>query len=98
MSYGIPPPAYHLPSETRLGAVRLHVSDLERSLDYYQQVLGLHVIARNRMHASLGPADGSRALVHVHTSPGTRSSPRGRRLGLYHFAVLLPNRQLLGRL
>jgi catechol 2,3-dioxygenase len=97
MSYGIPPPAYRLPSETRLGAVRLQVSDLERSLDYYQQVLGLQVIARDRAHASLGSHGDSHALVHLHTRPGTRSTPRGGRLGLYHFALLLPDRPSLGR-
>jgi catechol 2,3-dioxygenase len=97
MSYGIRPPAYRLPSLTRLGAVRLEVSDLERSLDYYQQILGLQLRIRDRTQASLGAHGTSRALVHLHAPPGTRPAPRGGRLGLYHFAVLLPDRSALGR-
>jgi catechol 2,3-dioxygenase len=97
MSYGISASGYRLPPETRLGALRLQVSDLERSLDYYQQLLGLRVIARDRMSASLGAHGGARPLVHLHTSPGTRAAPRGGRLGLYHFALLLPDRGSLGR-
>jgi catechol 2,3-dioxygenase len=98
MSYGIPPPAYRLPPETYLGAVRLQVSDLERSLDYYQRVLGLQVIARDRTRASLGSLGDPGTLVHLQTSPGTRPTPRGGRIGLYHFALLLPDRRSLGRL
>ena len=79
MSYGIPPPAYRLPDATRLGAVRLQVSDLDQS------------------DASLGTGETSRPLIHLHTSPGTRPSPRGARVGLYHFALLVPDRESLGR-
>src|SRR5207248_725667 len=50
-----------------------------------------------RARVSLGAQGDSQALVHLHTSPGTRTGPRGGRLGLYHFALLLPNRSALGR-
>ena len=40
-AYGIAPPGYRLPAATRLGAVRLQVADLGRSLGWYRRVLGL---------------------------------------------------------
>ncbi len=42
--YGIAPPGYQLPTTTRLGAVRLQVSDLARSVAYYRDLLGLRVL------------------------------------------------------
>jgi len=98
MQYGIPPPGYRLPSETHLGAARLLVSDLERSLEYYQQVIGLRVLSRERSSVALGSLAGGSALIHLETKPGTKLPPRGGRLGLYHFALLLPDRASLGRL
>jgi catechol 2,3-dioxygenase len=97
MRYGIPPPGYRLPSETHLGGLRLLVSDLERSLEYYQQVIGLTLLSRERSTAALGAIGGGAALLHLKTKPGTKPSPRGGRLGLYHFALLLPDRASLGR-
>ena len=94
---GIAPPGYRLPVTTHLGAVHLQVSDLARSLDYYQRTLGLHPVTHDRTHASLGPLGASRALLHLHTKPGTHPAPRGGRLGLYHFALLVPDRAALGR-
>jgi catechol 2,3-dioxygenase len=99
MHYGISPPAYRLPGETHLGAARLLVSDLERSLEYYQQVLGLRVLWRERTSAALGASGGGLApIINLETRPGTKPPPRGGRYGLYHFALLLPDRASLGRL
>ena len=104
-SYGQAPPGYRLPDATRLGAVRLQVADLDRSLAFYQQVLGLRVAARGgepgggtgAAHAVLGAHDDPRVLVELVERPGARpGAPRGR-LGLYHFAILLPDRPALGR-
>jgi catechol 2,3-dioxygenase len=97
MQYGIPAPGYRLPSDTHVGSARLLVSDLERSLDYYQQVIGLRVMARERSRASLAPHGGDAPLIHLETRPGTKPPPRGGRFGLYHFALLVPDRASLGR-
>ncbi len=97
--YGVRPPDYRLPAETRLGRVRLQVANLERSLAYYQEVLGLRVLGRSGDQASLGVAEAGAIdpLIELHERPGaTPVSPRGR-LGLYHFAILLPDRASLGR-
>ncbi|HEX6598902.1 MAG TPA: VOC family protein [Gemmatimonadaceae bacterium] len=94
---GIAPPAYRLPDATHVGAVDLQVSDLERSLAYYQQVLGLGVLAREGSRAELGSAGSQHPLLRLHEQPGARRVPSHGRIGLYHFAILLPDRPSLGR-
>jgi catechol 2,3-dioxygenase len=96
-SLGIKPPAYRLPSATRVGTVDLQVSDLERSLDYYQRVLGLQVLSQADARADLGAAGDVVPLVRLHERSGAQPAPRQGRIGLYHFAILLPDRPSLGR-
>lgn len=90
---GIPPTGYRAPAATRLGRVRLQVADLERSLDWYGRVLGLRPVDRDATRATLGAAAGP-ALVELHERPG--AAPARGRLGLYHVALLLPDRASLG--
>jgi catechol 2,3-dioxygenase len=77
--------------------VRLQVADLSRSLDYYTRVLGLRMLSRDDGRATLGPNGDSRALVDLVEKRGVKPVPRGGLLGLYHFAILLPDRASLGR-
>src|SRR5512134_3877998 len=93
--YGVAPSGFRLPDATRLGAVHLQVADLGRSLDYYQGVLGMRVLERDADRATLGPHDADRTLVRLSERSGAR--PARGELGLYHFAVLLPERAALGR-
>jgi catechol 2,3-dioxygenase len=92
----MPPPGYRLPGATRVGAVHLQVSDLDRSLAYYEQVLGLrrHRVAGDM--AALGVRNDREPLVTLRTQSGTMPARRGA-FGLYHFAILLPARSALGR-
>lgn len=94
---GILPPGFRLPAETKLGRVSLQVSDLDRSLAYYQTVLGLRVHERSGNRAVLGAQGGHRPIVELHARAGATPVPRRGRLGLYHFAILLPDRPSLGR-
>lgn len=93
---GIRPPGFRLPDETHVGRVRLQVSDVARSVSYYERVLGLRVIERGDNAASLGPQHGDTILVELHEKHGVRPAPKHGLLGLYHFAVLLPDRASLG--
>ena len=98
LDYGIAPPGYRLPAETRVGPVRLQIADLARSLAWYERVLGLRVLERNEGSAKLGAHDSrSQTLVELRERPGAVPVPRRGRLGLYHFAILLPDRAQLGR-
>jgi catechol 2,3-dioxygenase len=95
--YGIAPPAFRLPEGTRLGRVSLQVSDLSRSIAYYVRALGLRVLSNGAGEAELAPHDDSRVLVRLHERRGVQPVPHHGMLGLYHFAILLPDRASLGR-
>lgn len=77
---------------THMGAVELSVSDLDRSLEYWQRVVGLRVLGRENGSASLG-ADIE--LVRLVEEPGAR--PADGHTGLYHVALLVPDRPSLAR-
>jgi catechol 2,3-dioxygenase len=97
LSYGIAPDGYRLPVETRLGAVRLQISNLDKSLDYYVSVLGFRVIEKSAARATLGVDGSNDTLIELRELAGARAVPRRGLLGLYHFAILLPDRASLGR-
>jgi catechol 2,3-dioxygenase len=96
-AYGIRPDGYRLPEQTHVGAVRLQVADLNRSLEYYRRVLGFDVAQQNGGQAALAAQGEPRPLVELVEKPGVQPVPRGGLLGLYHFAILLPDRASLGR-
>ena len=95
--FTVAPPGYQLPADVRLGRVRLQVSDLNRSIVYYERIVGLHAIEQVGSTATLGAHDDDTPLVELHERPGATPVPRRGRLGLYHFAILLPDRGALGR-
>ena len=92
----IQPAVFRLPDSATIGAVRLQVSSLDASIAYYAQVLGLRVLRRDGAVATLGPESGP-VLVELHERRDARPVPRRGRIGLYHFAILLPDRASLGR-
>jgi len=71
-----------------MGAVHLTVASLVRSLDYYEQAIGLRVHRRDDDQAALGT--GGPDLLVLHEQAGARPS-RGF-CGLFHFALLVPER------
>jgi catechol 2,3-dioxygenase len=77
-----------LPAETSMGPVELTVSDLGRSLDYYRKAIGLAVRQDGDGRASLG---GDSELLVLHEVPGAQPAPRNT--GLFHFALLVPERR-----
>lgn len=98
LRYGIAPPDHRLPAAVRLGPVRLEIADLERSIAWYEAVLGLRTLERTDGFAALGAqGEGAEPLVLLHEHPGAAPVPRHGRLGLYHYAILLPTRADLGR-
>jgi catechol 2,3-dioxygenase len=82
-----------LADATRLGEVHLTVTDLDRSLAFYEQAIGLEVHRRDGAVAALGA--GAEDLVVLHEDPAAK--PPGRHGGLYHVALLYPTREELAR-
>src|SRR6185312_12218231 len=82
-----------LAPETRLGAVELTVTDLDRSVSFYEDAIGLRTHGHGGGRAALG-AGGEDLLVLVENPD---AGPAGRHAGLYHFALLHPSRQELAR-
>lgn len=88
---------HHLEGTTHVGAVRLQVANLERSLDFYRGLLGFTELSRDGDGVALGAPDSVHSLVELVERPGTHAVRPYSRLGLYHFAILLPDRAALGR-
>lgn len=86
---------FRLPAETRIGGVHLQVDDIARSVAYYGDVLGLRVHSYTGEAAALGPVDGP-PLVWLQAGGRLKPARRGA-IGLFHFALLLPDRDALGR-
>jgi catechol 2,3-dioxygenase len=77
----------------RMGAVHLTVADLDRSLDYYENAIGLRVHARHNGTVHLGT--GGEDLLVLTEQPGAQ--PADGYSGLFHFALLVPERRDLAR-
>ena len=64
---------------------------------YYERVLGLRRLAGAGDAIALATEGEDQPLVWLHERPDARPVPHGGRLGLYHFAILVPDRAALGR-
>jgi catechol 2,3-dioxygenase len=82
-----------LPAATALGVVHLTVRDLDRSVAFYRDVLGLVELDRADRTAWLGAGDA--ALLALHEDPAAATP--GRTAGLYHVALNYPDRIELSR-
>jgi catechol 2,3-dioxygenase len=80
-----------LSADLRLGAVHLTVTDVDRSVTWYERALGLVVQTRNGDHATL--TDGRQTLVILRED--ARARDPGAEAGLYHYALLYPDRAAL---
>jgi len=89
-----PPP---LDARTRIGHVHLRVSDIERALGFYRDVLGFTVTQRYGRDAVFLSAGGYHHHIGLNTweSKGGSPPPPGA-TGLFHLAILYPTRAALG--
>jgi len=92
-SGSVHPAAPSLPATLRLGPVHVTVTDLDRSVAWYQRALGLRVHRHDVTDAALGA--GGEDVVVLHEQPQARAA--GRHAGLYHYAMLYPTREELAR-
>src|SRR4028119_102300 len=88
--------------EVRIGHVHLQVSDLKRATDFYHDVLGFEIIMYGPDEAGVDAAWLSAGDYHhyiavntFHSGGGTPPPPG--HTGLYHFAILYPNRREMAK-
>ena len=85
---------YRVPAQTHIGHVHLKVSDLDRSVEFYRDVMGFDVVFRYGSQAAFLSAGG----YHHHLGLNTWESHNGGppapgSTGLYHFAINYPERR-----
>lgn len=85
---------YIVPTGTRIGHVHLKVSDLERALAFYRDVLGFQITMMYGTQAAFISADGYHHHIGLNTwySKGAPPAPK-RAAGLFHTAILYATRQ-----
>ncbi len=88
---------YKIHPDVRIGYIHLSVSDLQKSLYFYNEILGFEIT-----HEWQGAVFLSAGDYHHHIGLNTWNSPNARKphegqIGLYHFAILFPNRMELAK-
>ena len=87
--------ASHMPlhHETRIGHIHLKVADLDRAVQFYRDVLGFEMVATIGNASAFLSAGGYHHHIGLNTweSAGATHPPPGH-TGLYHAAILYPNR------
>lgn len=86
-------PSETLPPTLRLGGVHLTVTDLGRSISFYEDAIGLRLHRRENAVAAMGV--GGEDLLVLHEESEARRA--GKHAGLYHYALLFPTREELAR-
>src|ERR1700755_1446668 len=86
--------AYKIPSSTRIGHVHLKVSDLQRSLKFYRDLLGFEVQQYFGDSAAFISAGGYHHHIGLNTWYSKNGPPAPQRsAGLFHTAILYPTRR-----
>ncbi len=84
--------------QTRVGHVHLTVSDLDRALGFYRDILGFEVTSRYGRDAVFLSAGGYHHHIGLNTWAGRGApAPAAGTTGLYHFAILYPDRKTLAQ-
>ncbi|MBK8312192.1 MAG: VOC family protein [Chitinophagaceae bacterium] len=86
--------SYKVPAETRIGHVHLKVSDLERSLVFYRDLLGFEVQQYFGDSAAFISAGGYHHHIGLNTWHSKNAEPAPVKApGLFHTAILYPTRK-----
>jgi catechol 2,3-dioxygenase len=89
---------YQVPAGTRIGHVHLKVADIKRALDFYCGILGFDLVQMYGDQAAFISAGGYHHHIGLNTweSKGGSPPPPGT-TGLYHTAILYPERKDLAK-
>jgi len=85
---------YVIPAQARIGHVHLKVSDLERALEFYRDLLGFELVMKYGSQAAFVSAGGYHHHIGLntwHSKDMPAASQDG--VGLYHLAVVYPTRR-----
>lgn len=84
--------------DVRIGHVHLTVSDLQRALKFYREILGFEITSSYGSQAVFLSAGGYHHHIGLNTWAGKDATPPpDGHTGLYHFAILYPDRKELAR-
>lgn len=85
---------YKVPAQTRIGHVHLKVSDLQRSLQFYNGLLGFEITQMYGEQAAFISAGGYHHHIGLNTWNSKGAPPADRQaVGLYHTAIVYPQRK-----
>lgn len=86
--------SYKIPPQTRIGHVHLKVTDIERSLKFYRDILGFEIQQYFGDSAVFISAGGYHHHIGLNTWHSKNTGPAPvRAAGLYHVAILYPERK-----
>ena len=85
---------YKIPAQTHIGHVHLKVADLERSLQFYRDLLGFEVTTMYGDQAAFVSTGGYHHHIGLNTwhTVGAGPAPKNN-VGLYHTAIVYPTRK-----
>lgn len=85
---------YTVPSDTRIGHIHLKVSDIDKALAFYHDLLGFKITQRYGLQAVFLSAGGYHHHIGLNTWQSKNAPPAPQRAcGLYHTAILYPTRK-----
>lgn len=86
--------AYKIPAQTCIGHIHLKVSDLEKSLAFYRDLLGFEITQRYGSQAVFISAGGYHHHIGLNTWHSKNAPPAPHNTcGLFHTAILYPSRK-----
>jgi len=90
---------YKIPPQTRIGHIHLKVADLERSIEFYRDLLGFEITQYYGDSAVFLSAGGYHHHIGLNTWESKDAPPAPRNsAGLFHLAILYPTRKDLAKI
>lgn len=87
---------FHTKPTTFVSHVTIKVEDLKHSIEFYENVIGFDILEQTTSSAKL-TTDGKTSILSLE-QPETVIPMQGKTTGLYHFALLLPERSDLANI
>lgn len=92
-----PQTQFRLPDATHIDSAHFRVISLDRALAFYRDILGFTVVEQDGATVALAAASDEPIIVRLTEHPDAVRKPQ-RSTGLYHVAILMPNRAALARI